>query len=255
MYKDKVLNQATVYAENSMKTLYFTPKFSERYFSNYVQYHQVPSKEDLQLDMEVMRTLQSNNENHFIHFQFDEGMQIPEEIYAYLKANNFEFSEYVFMEHDNKDFPFSRLRQPIQIKKVDGKNMLDYLAHERKFHEVYGQNFARQMIDVTHEFFMMPKSHILIAVDDFNNIVGSLNVLEHDDYVEFDEFQVDEEYRRQGIGSALQEAGIKIANGKKVILVADNKSAAKEMYLKQGYQVKGSYQAALYVQPEGFENI
>ena len=83
-------------------------------------------------------------------------------------------------------------------------------------------------------------SKIFLALDG-ERIIGDVTAWFFGDYVEVDDFSVQEAYRGRGIGSALQRAAL--AGQKKVILIAEEENRA--MYQHQGYEEVSWYWTAL----------
>lgn len=95
----------------------------------------------------------------------------------------------------------------------------------------------------------MVKQHIYSSynLDDIERLVayvnhqpvGIVDIIMTDKTIEIDGFGVLEEFQHQGIGSEIQAYVGRMANERPVILVADGKDTAKDMYLRQGYVYQG----------------
>ena len=115
-----------------------------------------------------------------------------------------------------------------------------YLAYKYQAYLEYGQAYANQMRADNEANLLSNGSKIFLALDG-ERIIGDVTAWFFGDYVEVDDFSVQEAYRGRGIGSALQRAAL--AGQKKVILIAEEENRA--MYQHQGYEEVSWYWTAL----------
>ncbi|PKK93544.1 MAG: hypothetical protein CVV61_04160, partial [Tenericutes bacterium HGW-Tenericutes-6] len=74
--------------------------------------------------------------------------------------------------------------------------------------------------------------------------IGHLNVHIQNDRAKIDEFYVKEDYQKQGYGTALMSFMIETLKRKKieeVYLVTDLADTAKELYVKYGFKLTGTF--------------
>ena len=123
---------------------------------------------------------------------------------------------------------------------MDASYLDAYLAYKHQDHLQYGQVYADQILADNKANLFSNGSNIFLALDG-ERIIGDLTVWYLGDYVEIDDFSVQEAYRGRGIGTALQRAAL--AGQQKVMLIAEEENQA--MYRHQGYEEVSWYWTAL----------
>ncbi|MDU1578441.1 MAG: GNAT family N-acetyltransferase, partial [Staphylococcus epidermidis] len=102
----------------------------------------------------------------------------------------------------------------------------------------FGDSYANMVKQHIYSSYNLDDIERLVAYVN-HQPVGIVDIIMTDKTIEIDGFGVLEEFQHQGIGSEIQAYVGRMANERPVILVADGKDTAKDMYLRQGYVYQG----------------
>lgn len=201
----------------------------------------MPSLSELEADLAYLGKEQAGYVSHYAFLFFAENQELSAEVVEYLKDKGFGFSRHLIFTNsvDQIQLRCSDLGD-IRILELDETYLEDYLQVQYQDHLLYGQVYAEQMLADNRAHLLTNGSKIVLALDG-QRIVGSVTAWFLGDYVEIDDFSVQEAYRWRGIGSALQR--VALAGQKKVILIAEEENRA--MYQHQGYEEISWYWTAL----------
>ena len=240
-YKELLESGEPVYRETTRFKHFKNPVTSERYFSNYLSYKLMPSLSELEADLAYLGKEQAGYVSHYAFLFFAENQEISAELADYLNNQGFGLSRHLIFTSPVEDLQLKdRNLGGIRIVELDETYLEDYLQVQYQDHLQYGQVYAEQMLADNRAHLLTNGSKIYLALDG-QRIVGSVTAWFLGDYVEIDDFSVQEAYRGRGIGSALQRAAL--AGQKKVILIAEEENRA--MYQHQGYEEVSWYWTAL----------
>lgn len=128
----------------------------------------------------------------------------------------------------------------ISIRPLSVDNRKCYLEYKYQQNLAYGKTYADEMLVFNEKHLPEPGSTVYLAFDG-NQIIGDLTAWDYGQFVEMDDFSVKENYRGQGIGSALQKVA---SDGfPSAILIAEEIN--RNMYQHQGYEEVSYYWTAL----------
>ena len=201
----------------------------------------MPSLSELEADLAYLGKEQAGYVSHYAFLFFAENQELSAEVVEYLKDKGFGFSRHLIFTNsvDQIQLRCSDLGD-IRILELDDSYLDAYLTYKYQAHLEYGQAYADQMRADNEANLLSNGSKIFLALDG-ERIIGDVTAWFFGDYVEVDDFSVQEAYRGRGIGSALQRAAL--AGQKKVILIAEEENRA--MYQHQGYEEVSWYWTAL----------
>ncbi|WP_414050979.1 GNAT family N-acetyltransferase [Macrococcus animalis] len=228
-------NDAEVYAENDRYIHFHTPSQLIKYYANYYQYKQFPKFHKLMNDYREQKKFhEKHNQKHAL-FIFPEKVAMPK---CYVKAmGQYGFTTEKMELYHLKTMPKTKLTD-IDIKQVSHNDDIfkDFLEVCREGELEYGEEFA-DLKQRTHERDLDDDNILQLVAYKHGFPAGKVEAIESEYYIELDDFYVLDAMRKQGIGTALQQAVWQYANnlGKQVILIADGNDSPREMYQKQGY--------------------
>ena len=240
-YKELLESGEPVYRETTRFKHFKNPVTSERYFSNYLSYKLMPNLSELREDLTYLAQEQAGYVSKYAFLFFAEKGEWSPEIRNFLEREGFETAKHLIFTNsvDQIQLRCSDLGD-IRILELDDSYLDAYLAYKYQAHLEYGQAYADQMRADNEANLLSNGSKIFLALDG-ERIIGDVTAWFFGDYVEVDDFSVQEAYRGRGIGSALQRAAL--AGQKKVILIAEEENRA--MYQHQGYEEVSWYWTAL----------
>ena len=240
-YKELLESGEPVYRETTRFKHFKNPVTSERYFSNYLSYKRMPSQSELREDLTYLAQEQEAYPTSYAFLFFSEKEEWSPEIRNFLEREGFETAKHLIFTNsvDQIQLRCSDLGG-IRILELDDSYLDAFLAYKYQAHLEYGQAYVDQVLADNEANLLSNGSKIYLALDG-QRIVGSVTAWFLGDYVEIDDFSVQEAYRGRGIGSAMQRAAL--AGQKKVILIAEEENRA--MYQHQGYEEVSWYWTAL----------
>ena len=240
-YKERLESGEPVYRETTRFKHFKNPVTSERYFSNYLSYKRMPSQSELREDLTYLAQEQEAYPTSYAFLFFSEKEEWSPEIRNFLEREGFETAKHLIFTNsvDQIQLRCSDLGG-IRILELDASYLDAYLAYKYQDHLQYGQVYADQILADNKANLFSNGSNIFLALDG-ERIIGDLTVWYLGDYVEIDDFSVQEAYRGRGIGTALQRAAL--AGQQKVMLIAEEENQA--MYRHQGYEEVSWYWTAL----------
>ena len=128
------------------------------------------------------------------------------------------------------------------LKEVDASIEQDYFDFNQVFDKAIDDSsaFAQQKLNY-YPWFLAEDNTTALAVYIDDKLVAITDIIRLAHAYEIDNFQVLEEYQRQGIGSLIQSwvCDKALSDDKMVALSADADDTPYDMYIKQGYQDVG----------------
>ncbi|NEW63455.1 GNAT family N-acetyltransferase [Granulicatella sp. zg-ZJ] len=231
-------------SENSVETSRYiyeqNERYSERYDSNVLYYKVMPTLEELKEDIAFVKEKQANYQSEYVHLSFPENECLPEDIEKVLKEWSFDLSTEVLMCLNEEKANFTKsCTFNVTIEKLTEKWLEIYFKKYDEETIQYGNLYREQAKQYIQD--ILQKGDILLAVDK-DTIIGDVILHYQKDFIEIDNFQVDEAYQRQGVGTLLQKAVLhKKLSNQKLVLIAEQGSDAHMMYQHQGYEEIGFY--------------
>lgn len=240
-YKALLEADEVAYHETEAFTYFKNPATSERYFSNYMSYRQMPSVSQLKKDLDYVAKEQQDYPSDYAFLFFAENESLSPELFAYLETHDFHLEKHIIFTNKLAQLRLTwRDIAPIVIEPLSEKRLSAYLAYKYKMHLAYGQAFADQLQADNAANLLTNGSTVYLALKN-DAIIGDITAWQHGDYIEMDDFSVLEEYRGRGIGTNLQ---YRASQGyDQVILISEEENRA--MYEHQGYQEVAYYWTAL----------
>ncbi|UBH09024.1 GNAT family N-acetyltransferase [Macrococcus armenti] len=228
-------NDVDVYEVNERYIHYHTPNQLIKYYANYFQYKVMPDVDTFMNDYEKQKTFHEQRGQKHALFIFPEKEVLDDALQERAKTLGFTVEK---MElYLLKEMPKSKDTE-IEVVQVLKENdvFLDYLEVCREGDLEYGEEFA-DLKARTHRRDVLNPQILQFVAYQHGFPAGKVNAVESAKYVEIDDFYVLDAMRKQGVGTALQQAVWRYASqvGKQVILIADGNDAPREMYQRQGY--------------------
>lgn len=248
-------NFAHKYRNTDKKVIYHTPAYSELIATNYISYKQMPGKDELAEDIDLLHGIQKDYPSVYYYFEFPEGIALPKETKQFLTNNNFDLDRIDLLVGEPAELSFSPLNADIDLFSIDKDNFAWMQKYISEIAVSYGQQFKKEVSQYDLDFIQKNKGNHIFIAKEYESVVGALKVIEGEKTLEIDDFQVLPEYRRNGIGSALQQEAVKIAGNRKVILATISNSEEEKMYFDQGYRKVSFYDSALYYPGNDWEDI
>lgn len=240
-YKELLESGEPIYHESERFKHFKNPATSERYFANYISYKRMPSLSDLEADLAYLAQEQARYISDYALLFFVENEELSVEMADYLKKLGFDCCKHLIFTSPVEDLQLTlRDLGGIRIVELSEEYLEAYLEASYQHHLQYGSAYADQMLADNRTHLLTNDSKVYLALEG-SRIVGSVTAWFFGDYVEIDDYQVDEAYQGRGIGTALQLAALK--NQKQAILIAEEVNRA--MYHHQGYEEVAFYWTSL----------
>lgn len=240
-HKNLLESGEAAYFENARLKHFKNQVTSERYFANYLSYKTMPDLTEFQSDLAYLANEQKDYKSNYAFIFFAETAELDDNIKAYLSDQGFELEKHIIFTNllDNLSLRKRDLGD-IRIAQLTEETLPAYVEYKYQQSLPYGKEYADQMKLDNERHMLTNGSKVFLAMDK-NNIIGDVTAWFYGDYVEIDDFAVDENYRGKGIGSALQLTASK--GYEKVILIAEEEN--RDMYQHQGYKEVSYYWTAL----------
>ena len=219
------------------------------YDYNYFVFKKMPTFSQYKMAEKEFKTRRTN-EAIKVLFPLDE--TIGYELLEYFEKKDYSIAFTHFYEMKTNDF-IPKHKADVLAKKVETAGELaDFCGLVYAAASRFGTTFAEQRSRYLVDHCYPQKEHFELYLAYYQGIpVGNFLLIKHDtETIEIDGFDVQEYYQRRGIGTALQTAAMVNHPHKSVFLLADGEDTPRFMYQKQGYQLKTTWQEALYI----FEN-
>ncbi|MBM7641785.1 GNAT family N-acetyltransferase [Streptococcus loxodontisalivarius] len=230
-----------IFAENDRFRYIKNEKLNLRYYENYLSYKIQPDLATFQSDLKYLVEQQSNYPDPFAFFFFAENAELTGDLKDYLTGAGFDLSKHLIFTNQLKNLNLKEKDiSPVRIELLDESYLADFVQLEYEAQLAYGQDYANQMKVYHENDLLADPSKIYLALDG-QKIVGAVTAWHFGDYIEIDDYHVDEAYQGRGIGTALQSAASR--GYEKVILLSEELN--REMYEHQGYEEVGYYWTAL----------
>lgn len=230
-------NDAEVFEENEKYIHYHTPSQLVKYYANYFQYKEMPDVEMFLTDYDKQKTFHEQRGQKHALFIFPECEVLNDAFQE--KAKDLGFTVEKMELYLLKEMPKSK---DIEIEVVQVLNdddvLLDFLQVCREGDLEYGEEFA-DLKERTHRRDLLNPQILQFVGYQHGFPAGKVEAVESAHYVELDDFYVLDAMRKQGVGTALQQAIWHYSQtvGKQVILIADGNDSPREMYQRQGYEL------------------
>ncbi|MGK0577702.1 GNAT family N-acetyltransferase [Macrococcus capreoli] len=226
---------ADLFTENERYKHYHTPSQRVKYYANYYEYKEVPDVAQFLKDYHEQKKFHEKHNQHHALFIFPENVQLDCQLVETAKALGFSLEKmelYLLKTiHGSKETDI----EVVQVV-ADDDVLTDFLEVCREGDLEYGEAFA-DLKETTHRRDLENEQILQFVGYKHGFPAGKVEAVESEQFVELDDFYVLDAMRKQGVGTALQQAIWQYAEkvGKQVILIADGNDSPREMYQKQGY--------------------
>ncbi|MFV8291851.1 GNAT family N-acetyltransferase [Aerococcus viridans] len=244
---DNMFTLADTYDETELYYFIGNRKVPSMYSNNKIVLDFVPTAEEL--DILEDNFLDYAYELNLSYYSFVLPMNQPlaPDLFASIGEVGYEISLTKLMVLDPADFKATTKAKDtygdrLVLKEVDSSIEQDYFNFNQVFDKAIDDSgqFAAQKLNY-YPWFLAENNTTALAVYIDNKLVAITDVIRLAHAYEIDNFQVLDDYQRQGIGSLIQQwvCDKALAEGKMVILSADADDTPYDMYIKQGYQDVG----------------
>lgn len=241
--------------ENEFFKHFYNEKALFRYDSNYFQLKYQPTLAEFELIENMHIDFSQKVGLDHIKFLWPENKGFTPEVVPYFEEAGYGLEMLELYTICPENFVSSQINSNIEVVQVTEKTLAEFKSINYKEDLTINKSYAENMQAFYESLFSLDNYLFLIAhLND--KAVGSVILIESDNYVEIDDLFVDKDYRYQGIGTEIQKTVMKLANKrqKNVILVADAEDSPREMYKKQGYNYVSYQVGAQYVFPKSETN-
>lgn len=240
-YKELLESSEKAYLETNRYKHFKNIITSERYFSNYISYKIMPTVSEFLQDMIYLADEQKDYQSDFAFVFFEENAELSSELQRTLSQQGFESEKHIIFTNSLNHLKlFEKEFDDITFTKLNENYLEKYLKFKYEQSIVYGETYAKQMYNDNRANLLNNNAKVYLAIKD-NQIIGDVTAWDYGEYVEIDDFYVQESYRGQGIGTRLQ---FDASRGfKKVILISEEEN--RKMYEHQGYEEVAYYWTAL----------
>lgn len=224
--------------ENKQYKHFHYPEMLIRYDSNFIEFKKLPSKIEFTEAANYLREYHLKNGQKHVKFYFPNNEKPTEQLIQYFNDSGYEFGYQELYAIEPNQFPAVNNNPDIEIQAVTVENFETFLTLQYQQDLEFGEEFAKQKINLHKRHF--EASHIQQLIAYYKGIpAGSVDVIITDDTAEIDGLSVNVDFQRKGIGGRLQKSVMDKFSDKTVILVADGEDTPREMYKRQGYQYLG----------------
>ncbi|THE07721.1 N-acetyltransferase [Enterococcus hirae] len=136
-----------------------------------------------------------------------------------------------------------KIKTKFEISRVD-KDILDKFL-EVKFTQdvIYGEKFANVNREFLLDLFREEKLDIFTASLN-QRVVGFVNIIKHPCNIEIYDIYTLPQFRNRYVATALQRYVSNFYKDTTIVVIAENSDTPKEMYMKLGYEISGSFYQA-----------
>lgn len=244
---DNMFTLADTYDETELYYFIGNRKVPSMYNNNKIVLDFVPTAEELDILEDNFLDYAYDLNLSYYSFVLPMNQPLAPDLFAAIGEMGYEMSLTKLMVLDPADFKGSSKARDtygdrLILKEVDASIAQDYFDFNQVFDKAIDDTneFAEQKLNY-YPWFLAENNTTALAVYIDDKLVAITDVIRLAHAYEIDNFQVLDDYQRQGIGSLIQAwvCDKALSEGKMVILSADADDTPYDMYLKQGYQDMG----------------
>ncbi|MEY8370982.1 GNAT family N-acetyltransferase [Aerococcaceae bacterium 50-4] len=244
---DNMFTLADTYDETELYYFIGNRKVPSMYSNNKIVLDFVPTAEELDILEDNFLDYAYDLNLTYYSFVLPMNQPLAPDLFAAIGEMGYEMSLTKLMVLDPADFKGSiKARDTygdrLVLKEVDASIQQDYFDFNQVFDKAIDDTseFAEQKLNY-YPWFLAENNTTALAVYIDDKLVAITDIIRLAHAYEIDNFQVLDDYQRQGIGSLIQTwvCDKALSEGKMVILSADADDTPYDMYLKQGYQDMG----------------
>lgn len=244
---DNMFTLADTYDETELYYFIGNRKVPSMYSNNKIVLDFVPTAEELDILEDSFLDYAYDLNLTYYSFVLPMNQPLAPDLFAAIGEMGYEMSLTKLMVLDPADFKGSSKARDtygdrLVLKEVDASIQQDYFDFNQVFDKAIDDTseFAEQKLNY-YPWFLAENNTTALAVYIDDKLVAITDIIRLAHAYEIDNFQVLDDYQRQGIGSLIQTwvCDKALSEGKMVILSADADDTPYDMYLKQGYQDMG----------------
>lgn len=244
---DNMFTLADTYDETELYYFIGNRKVPSMYSNNKIVLDFVPTAEELDILEDNFLDYAYDLNLAYYSFVLPMNQPLAPDLFASIGEVGYEISLTKLMVLDPSDFKATTKAKDtygdrLVLKEVDPSIEKDYFNFNQVFDKAINDSgqFAEQKLNY-YPWFLAENNTTALAVYIDDKLVAITDIIRLAHAYEIDNFQVLDDYQRQGIGSLIQQwvCDKALAEGKMVILSADADDTPYDMYVKQGYQDQG----------------
>lgn len=244
---DNMFTLADTYDETELYYFIGNRKVPSMYSNNKIVLDFVPTAEELDILEDNFLDYAYDLNLAYYSFVLPMNQPLAPDLFASIGEVGYEISLTKLMVLDPADFKATTKAKDtygdrLVLKEVDSSIELDYFNFNQVFDKAIDDSgqFAAQKLNY-YPWFLAENNTTALAVYIDDKLVAITDIIRLAHAYEIDNFQVLDDYQRQGIGSMIQQwvCDKALAEGKMVVLEADADDTPYDMYVKQGYQDQG----------------
>lgn len=244
---DNMFTLADTYDETELYYFIGNRKVPSMYSNNKIVLDFVPTAEELDILEDNFLDYAYDLNLAYYSFVLPMNQPLAPDLFASIGEVGYEISLTKLMVLDPSDFKATTKAKDtygdrLVLKEVDPSIEQDYFNFNQVFDKAIDDSgqFATQKLNY-YPWFLAENNTTALAVYIDDKLVAITDIIRLAHAYEIDNFQVLDDYQRQGIGSLIQQwvCNKALAEGKMVILSADADDTPYDMYVKQGYQDQG----------------
>ena len=211
-----------------------------RYYSNYILVKEPISQEVFQHARLLYLGQQHRNDVPFEAYLVQDKAMTPD-LREWFMSRDFTISKNLVMKINSKDY-LELINTNLKIEEVteDDVEAFNDFACDDELARLFGEDYRIQKREFYKKIITLPESTLLKGTLN-GDIAGYCIMNDCGTHFEIDELYANPEYRNIRVASTLQTYIMKHADGKDVILAADDDDTPKVMYEKQGYTLESTF--------------
>ncbi|MFW3364206.1 GNAT family N-acetyltransferase [Aerococcus viridans] len=244
---DNMFTLADTYDETELYYFIGNRKVPSMYSNNKIVLDFVPTAEELDILEDNFLDYAYDLNLAYYSFVLPMNQPLAPDLFTSISEVGYEISLTKLMVLDPADFKATTKAKDtygdrLVLKEVDSSIEQDYFNFNQVFDKAIDDSgqFAAQKLNY-YPWFLAENNTTALAVYIDDKLVAITDIIRLAHAYEIDNFQVLDNYQRQGIGSMIQQwvCDKALAEGKMVVLEADADDTPYDMYVKQGYQDQG----------------
>lgn len=243
---DHIYHGGKLVLEDKLFKHYHDTTMTLLYDRNFIGFKSMPSISTFKKIEATLRKYHLKYDQNHLRFTFPSNEFSNDKLITYLEGQGYAVGQSELYAIHPTEFPTSPHSLKVDIELVTLRNLESYLSLQYWQDFSYGTEFAKQkQVDYRQRFENESFHQVLALYQDVP--VGSVDMIVSEEVAEIDNLFVEAAYQRRGIGAAIQSYVMKTFPDHIIILVADGKDTAKDMYQKQNYHYLGYQYEALKV--------
>lgn len=243
---DSIRLDAEIVTTNEFYTIYNHPDLPYMYDINFLLLQYGPTLEEFKIIEQHLQTFHEEEGLKHLTFTWPEDTGLTPPVAEYVEKEGYGLQMLELYTIQPENFQPSKVHPDVQITSVTDESF-----------ELFKEISFEQDAQISPSFAQQKKILYDVQVDESNTLlllawigkeaVGGVTLFETEESVEIDSLFVRDQWQKKGIGSAIQQFVMNLAEDRIVLLAADADDSPKDMYVKQGY-VYHSFQLSVQKQ-------